>query len=140
MTDGLTAMEAARARNQSRSRKVPPPRHKAKPRDEEPAPTSDQAPPEQDPTPATPAAAPTAAGETPGDLSPRTIYLDRPSDDWLEDIAIAGRRAQPRVAASRSAVVRYALERLRADLEPHQVIDVLASRGDATTKPGRKRR
>ncbi|WP_392423625.1 hypothetical protein [Barrientosiimonas humi] len=134
-TDGIAAMQATRDRNRAeRSRRqVPPPRHKAKQQ-----PAAETSSPEPL-APAPEASRPPAAGLE--ELSARTIHLDRSSDDWLEDIAIAGRRARPRVAISRSAVVRYALEQLRADTDAETIVAALAARGEhGGAATGRKRR
>lgn len=142
-SDGLADMAAARnasaakRRNTGPSRQIPTPRHRAKttpPEREASAVAKDAE--SEEPTPV-PAPAPSTGSE---DLHARTIHLDQAADDWLEDIAIVGRRSRPRVAVSRSAVVRYALERLRAEQGAEAVVAVLASRGTDQAGGGRKRR
>ena len=69
-----------------------------------------------------------------------TFYLDEQAHEWLEDIAFAGRRSKPRVDASRSAVVRLALERLMDQMGVDAVVTELQGRAQrAPDSPGRKR-
>jgi hypothetical protein len=59
-----------------------------------------------------------------------TVYLEQGDDDFLETITHTGRTSQPKVAVSRSAVVRLALERLKDQLAAGDMVDELAARGD----------
>ncbi|AZZ83961.1 hypothetical protein C5O27_22575 (plasmid) [Gordonia alkanivorans] len=78
-----------------------------------------------------------ATGRTVG---PSTIYFDEPTDDWLEEVSIAGRRTKPRID-SRSAIARYAVRKLMNEMTPEQVIEAIRAESAATahTKPGRPR-
>jgi hypothetical protein len=67
-------------------------------------------------------------------------YLDAASDEFLEDVRAAARRATPKVDASRSAVVRLALLRLADELGPAELIAELRRRSASVAPgPGRKR-
>lgn len=68
-----------------------------------------------------------------------TIYLEQDDDDFLEAITHTGRTTQPKTAISRSAVVRLALERLHAQMNPNEIVDELRPRG-SQHGTGRKRR
>ena len=52
---------------------------------------------------------------------------------------IAARSARPRVDATRSAVIRFALTRLADELDPAQVVAELQRSAARHTGPGRKR-
>lgn len=156
-TDGLAAMRktreeaSARGKKNASARHAPPPRHPAKVRPPVADPVTDVAPTTDavestvvtDPVQAPPTAAP--AVTTPGadavvPLVRSTIYLDEHASTWLEDIAIAGRRARPKVDASRSAVVRLALERLMATTTVDEVVAELQGRSERVSdQVGRKR-
>jgi len=70
-----------------------------------------------------------------------TVYLEQDDDDFLETITHTGRMSRPKVAVSRSAVVRLALGRLHTQMTAGQIIDELRPRGDQPrTGTGRKRR
>lgn len=69
-----------------------------------------------------------------------TLYLDQDIDRYLEDVRIQGLTARPRVDVSRSAVVRLALRRLRAEMDPDQVKALLAAQPTDNSRTGRKRR
>lgn len=157
-TDGLAALQQQREKATAK-RRVPPPKHPAKPA---PADAVEQA---ETSLPSRPASAPvavraakkktssvlTAAAEKPaaadasGDgavlpLRRLTFYLDEQAHEWLEDIGYAGRRAKSRVDASRSAVVRLALERLMDQMGVEAVVAELQGRAErAPDSPGRKR-
>lgn len=72
-------------------------------------------------------------------LEKASIYLDPPSDDFLESVRITGRRSKPRVDASRSAVVRLALARLSEQMAPDQVVRELVARAPVHSGEGRRR-
>jgi hypothetical protein len=126
--DGLEALQAQRAK--ASARHAPPPRHVA---------------------PAKPPAAPMAGAHAPVEVAASaptaqsaliraSIYLDDASDEFLEDVRVAARRATPKVDASRSAVVRLALLRLSDELSPAEVVEQLRRRSaSAANGPGRKR-
>jgi hypothetical protein len=129
--DGLEALQAQRAR--ASARHAPPPRHTA-PAKRPSAPVVDA------PPPTARAAAKAAEPEGAGALVRASIYLDVAADGFLEDVRTAGRRASPKVDASRSAVVRLALLRLADDLGPAGVVAELSRRSAAAAvSPGRKR-
>lgn len=150
-TDGLAALAAQRDKARTSARRVPPPRHAPKAAPETAVTTTGT-------TPAAPRLAaekpsptsggnlqvsvvpqtPTAASTEP--LARSTIYVDSDADNWLEEVAILGRRGKPRTDASRSAVVRLALERMRAEMTPAEVIGELRTRAAAApSRGGRKR-
>lgn len=161
---GLDDMAQARQKR-ARARSMPPPRHAAPavaapvtaavPAPESPdttttvgAPADAQASPPQ-PTkkkqpaaPAAPATPPSAASTTTTGrtVGPSTIYFDEPTDDWLEEVCITGRRTKPRID-SRSAIARYAVRKLMNEMTPQQVIEAIRAESAATvhTKPGRPR-
>ncbi|RIS36631.1 hypothetical protein D2E71_26450 [Mycobacteroides abscessus] len=100
-------------------------------------------------TPAAPTAAPAAAPPPAAPKSPRpaptteltkvSIYLDDPTDAYLETVRGAARTARPRVDATRSAVVRLALNRLAEQLDPAEVVAELQRKAAGHSGPGRKR-
>lgn len=75
----------------------------------------------------------------PTQLTKVSIYLDEPTDAFLETIRTAARFAKPRVDATRSAVVRLALYRLAQQLHPSDLVAELQRKAAAHTGPGRKR-
>jgi hypothetical protein len=92
------------------------------------------------PTPLAPPTRPAASPGTTGtDLAKVSIYLDEPTDTYLETIRAAARTAKPRVDATRSAVVRLALNRLADQLGPAAVVAELGRNAAGHTGPGRKR-
>ncbi|MBE7157754.1 MAG: hypothetical protein INR62_04860 [Rhodospirillales bacterium] len=90
------------------------------------------------PTVAAPPAT-TTKGRTVG---PSTIYFDEATDDFLEEVCIAGRRSKPRID-SRSAIARYAMRKLMAEMSPEEVMAAIRAEGEAAGlsqgKPGRPR-
>lgn len=145
MADGLESLRAMRDKSASR-RSLPPPRHQPR---QTPVQMPDPAPPPPPPAvqpppsgqpPAVPTAqppAPLAASGT--DLSRVSIYLDESTDTYLETVRAAARTAKPRVDATRSAVVRLALNRLANQLPPAEVVAELGRKAAGHTGPGRKR-
>lgn len=126
--NGLDALQGMRSKATS-ARHAPPPRH---------APPARSAPnkPAED-TSKLITAKQTASGEpTSDELLRCSIYLDGDADTYLDDIRGAGRRHQPKVDASRSAVVRYALEQLARKMSPADVADALSRRRAAAPKNG----
>lgn len=93
--------------------------------------TTAAAPPPVQPAPARPA--------PPSDLTKVSIYLDEPTDAFLEAVRTAARFAKPRVDATRSAVVRLALTRLAEQLHPSDLVAELQRKAATHTGPGRKR-
>lgn len=92
--------------------------------------------------PVRPAAPPqTGAPSSPvrTELTKVSIYLDEPTDAFLETIRTAARFAKPRVDATRSAVVRLALNRLAQQLHPSDLVAELQRKAAAHPGPGRKR-
>ncbi|WP_461666421.1 hypothetical protein [Gordonia sputi] len=159
---GLDDMAQARQKR-ARARSMPPPRHTAPAVSAAPATAPEPAPEQPDTTanapaaaqassptkkkqPAAPAPAPstasaaTAASAAGRTFGPSTIYFDEPTDDWLEEVSIAGRRSKPRID-SRSAIARYAVRKLMNEMTPEQVIEAIRAESAATahTKPGRPR-
>lgn len=75
----------------------------------------------------------------PTELTKVSIYLDETTDNFLETIRTAARFAKPRVDATRSAVVRLALNRLAQQLHPSDLVAELQRKAATHTGPGRKR-
>ena len=73
-------------------------------------------------------------------LSKVSIYLDGDADAYLERVRIHARGGQPRVDATRSAIVRLALNRLAKQSSVDQVVEDLRGSSAIRTVPGRKRR
>ena len=75
-------------------------------------------------------------------LSKMSICLDGASDVFRESVRVLGRASQPRVDATRSAVVRLAVMKLARDLSPAEVIEELrrSAPSNGTARPGRPRR
>jgi hypothetical protein len=73
------------------------------------------------------------------DLAKYSVYFDDTTDEFLESVRVAGRKIKPKIAASRSAVVRLALTKLAEQLTPEQVAAELARRAPEHTKTGRQR-
>lgn len=135
--DSLTAMRESK-------RRVPPPRHQPRqtPVDMPAAtPAAPTAAPAAAPPPAaapkSPRPAPTTTPAT--ELTKVSIYLDDPTDAYLETVRGAARTARPRVDATRSAVVRLALNRLAEQLDPVAVVAELQRKAAGHSGPGRKR-
>lgn len=167
LTDGLAALTQQRAKATAKrkprdggARELLPPRHPAKavttmdePVGESVVEQMGQREPEiegsiPDTTAAVSGASPAGVGDPAGvasspeavPLRRLTFYVDEAAHEWLEDIAFAGRRAKPRVDASRSAVVRLALERLMGEVGVDAVVGELQGRAQrAPDSPGRKR-
>ncbi len=155
MSNGLDKLNGMRTRG-SGVRRMPAPRNgpRATPVDLTASGDEGQAgraaPPAQEPaaspapTPAAPVAVapsePTPApkadrqdkDELPDKLEKATIYLDAPTDAFLEDVIAAGRRQKPRVD-SRSAIVRLALRELANKMSPEEVVTAIRA---TSTKAG----
>lgn len=151
--DGLQALAAQRDQAKSRSsRHLPPPRHAFKKREasaSQPA-GKQSAPNSTDPattpaieapsTPAPEVKETSAAPAATSDLVRATAYLLPLDDTWLSDVAQRGRQGRPRVDASRSAVIRFALERLRSEMGADEIVAELQARAARSTQSvGRKR-
>lgn len=85
------------------------------------------------------AASPVVRPPRPTELTKVSIYLDEPTDAFLESVRTAARFAKPRVDATRSAVVRLALTRLAQQLHPSDLVAELQRKAATHTGPGRKR-
>ena len=140
MPDGLDSLAAMRTTKTATSRRtLPPPRHQ--PRSTpvqmpEPVAPPPATPPVEQPPPPPPQAAVPPAGT---DLTKASIYLDEPTDAYLETVRAAARTAKPRVDATRSAVVRLALNRLAEQFTPAEVVAELQRSAAAHSGPGRNR-
>lgn len=151
-SDGIDSLSAA-FRRPPRERTIPPARHK--PRDSTvpmaPPPVSDPQPTEAEQT-AKPQERPAevrslrvrsrqASESTPraGSLSPSTVSLDRRTEEVLEAVRTAGRFADPKVDANRSATIRLAVARLAEQMTPEQIADELRRRAPVSQTIGRKR-
>lgn len=138
MADGLDSLTAMRAKSSASRRTMPPPRHQPRrtpvdiPDNASPPAVAPQPPPQAPPAP-TP---PTTAGT---DLTKVSIYLDDTTDAYLETVRAAARATKPRVDATRSAVVRFALNRLAEQLAATEVVAELQRSAAAHNGPGRKR-
>ncbi len=82
---------------------------------------------------------PDSGAEGANGVSKMSIYLDGSTDEFLEAVRVMGRASQPRVDATRSAVVRLAIAKLARDFSPAQVVEELL-RCTAHNGPGRPRR
>lgn len=78
-------------------------------------------------------------GKEVAELTKVSLYLDLCTDLYLETIRTHARKMEPRVDATRSAVVRLALKRLASDLSPAEVVVELQSKAATHTGRGRKR-
>jgi hypothetical protein len=138
MADGLDSLTAMRTKATSR-RTLPPPRHQPRQTPVE-MPRAPGQPPDEivAAPPATPPALrpPVDAGT---ELNKVSIYLDENTDAYLETVRNAGRATKPRTDATRSAVVRLALNRLAAQLAPADVVAELRRNAATHSGPGRKR-
>ena len=150
MTDGLDDLDRQRTARQrsARARNIPPSRHPAadKPtaadqqrtklvppvpiRADPPAASVAQAP---KPAPVPVASPPLAAA---GELIRTTLHLSPAEDEFLEAVRSAGRGRRPRLDASRSAVARYAIAKLAAQMTPEQIVTALEEPVQPTTSNG----
>lgn len=156
MTDGLSMLDEKR---KSRSRSIPSPRNRPRstpvqvaevapvsaPATGEAAAATEPEPvavPEAPPKPAPAAKEKPSAGESavPEPTIKMSIYLEASDDLYLEEITHAGKTSRPRIAISRSAIVRLALERLAATMTADEIVDQLRRTGDEHQGAGRKRR
>lgn len=140
MADGLDSLTAMRSKSTTSRRAIPPPRHQPRrtPVDmpAAPSPATASEPPKAQPAAPAPAMPPPAAGT---DLTKVSIYLDDTTDAYLETVRAAARATKPRVDATRSAVVRLALNRLAEQLTPAEIVAELQRSAAAHSGPGRKR-
>lgn len=104
-------------------------------------PTLAVAPKKQPPISAAPSEPAKAAGERPGDddLARYSVYLDATLDDYLTDVLNAGRKRRPKLAVSRSAVVRLALTELASRMNPDGAAAQIAAKAPVSNGTGRKR-
>lgn len=140
MADGLDSLTAMRTKPATSRRTMPPPRHQPRrtPVDMPATPPPATEPPKAQPAASAPATPPPAAGSS-TDLTKVSIYLDDTTDSYLEMVRAAARTTKPRVDATRSAVVRLALNRIAAELTPAEVVAELQRSAAAHSGPGRKR-
>lgn len=89
------------------------------------------------PVATTPAKA--AAQQQAEELARYSIYLDTTLDDYLTEVLNAGRKRRPKLAVSRSAVVRLALTELAGRMDPAAAVAEIAKRAPATDGTGRRR-
>ena len=141
MADGLDSLTAMRSKSTTSRRTIPPPRHQPRRTPVEmpaaPSPAPAPEPPKAQPAAPAPAAMPPPAAGT--DLTKVSIYLDDTTDAYLETVRAAARATKPRVDATRSAVVRLALNRLAEQLTPAEIVAELQRSAAAHSGPGRKR-
>jgi hypothetical protein len=69
-----------------------------------------------------------------------TSYVDESQDAYLDDVKYVGVRRRTKIDVSRAAVMRFALERLMADMTPEQAYQAIAARPVDPKASGRKRR
>jgi hypothetical protein len=81
-----------------------------------------------------------ATGQGSGPSRPVTLYLEEDQIQFLEEAHIAGLLSTPRLDLSKSAVVRLALRRLKAEMTVADIAGVLRAQPTDPTKTGRKRR
>lgn len=141
MADGLDSLTAMRSKSTTSRRTMPPPRHQPRrtPVDmpaAAPSPATAPEPPKAQPAAPVPATPLPATGT---DLTKVSIYLDDTTDAYLETVRAAARASKPRVDATRSAVVRLALNRLADQLTPAEIVGELQRSAAAHSGPGRKR-
>lgn len=128
MSDGLDRLESARSAN--RGRRIPPSRNGPR---ETPVRLAETAVQETAGTSALPSPpTPLRRSEVikvAEAVTRRSIHLSPNEDSYLEAVFLAGRQdPKGRFDASRSAVVRLALERLGEEMTPEQVVAALRSR------------
>lgn len=89
----------------------------------------------------TPPAAPgkTARQQQVEELARYSIYLDATLDDYLADVLNAGHKRRPKLAISRSAVVRLALTELASRMDPAAAAAEIAKRAPVADGTGRRR-
>lgn len=151
--NGLDDMEAARLKRASTNRRVPPPKNPPR------STAVELSLPENEPDPAllvqsltveravSKPPTPTVAAELQQlavtdeitELSKYSVYFDTNMDDFLDEVQAAGRQQRPKIAPSRSAVVRLALTKLAEAMTPEQIVLELASRAPKRTGTGRQR-
>jgi len=70
---------------------------------------------------------PAPAAQTESSEPPLTVYLDHVHNDFARDVSHAGARGRPRVSISGAAVIRHALDQLRAEMTPEQACQAIAA-------------
>ena len=150
MPDGLGMLDEKRQR---RARSIPAPRNPARTTPVQVVELAPEVPAPAEPAdvttapekaPARPKAARSARPQVKPEVQQPTIkmsiYLEASDDVYLENIAHAGKTGTPKVAISRSAIVRLALERLSNTMTTDEIVNELRGRGDEHQGSGRKRR
>jgi hypothetical protein len=69
-----------------------------------------------------------------------TSYVDESQDAYLDDVKVVSVRRRTKIDVSRAAVMRFALERLMADMTPEQAYEAIAAKPVDPKASGRKRR
>lgn len=95
-------------------------------------------PPDQPGTPPTPVST-SRSSDAGNALAPSTISLDRKTEELLEAVRTAGRFAQPKVDANRSATIRFAMAILAEQFTPEQIVVELRKRAPTGAGTGRRR-
>lgn len=144
--DGLASLRAKREKaTSSSSRHLPPARNAPKKPSGAALSGEDARSPQAGPIPPAPPRQPEVNAtqpevDEPPQLVRATIYMLADDDDWLEGVAREARTRRPRVDASRSAVTRLALTRLRESMTPEEIVDLLSNRAASSQQSiGRKR-
>ena len=141
MSDGLESLNAMRQKATGSRRSVPPPRHQPR-RTPVAMPETAKTPTREEASSSATAPAPPqqrAGAAATGELAKVSVYLDETTDTYLETIRSAARSTRPRVDATRSAVVRLALNRLASQLSTQEVVAELRRSAASHSGPGRKR-
>lgn len=137
MTDGLSMLNKKR---EQATRQRPPTRHPRAVPDADPAPAPETTlATEQErakPDFIGPSTTTKVTVSTEQTTIPRSVQLDEDTDEFLDHVRSAGRRA--RVDANRSAVIRYALRKLRDQEAPDQIAEALRAEKPRHGKAGRR--
>ncbi len=146
MSNGLDALAGMRNKRTS-TRTIPPPRNPPRATAVQ-LPTQSAAPEQAAEEPQiAPSASPLPQATPPAELPPVhevpltkvSIYVDPNSDEFLESVRSAGRKSRPKIDASRSAVVRFALTQLAAAMTPEQIAQKLQEQAGHYGGTGRRR-
>lgn len=99
--------------------------------------------PDQSTASSEPPALPDSAASKPltkDELRKIAVYLEGEQDTALEALRYLGTAQRPRLDVSKSAVVRFALKRLLADLSHEEIVGAIAASPVDSQATGRKRR
>lgn len=143
MPDGLDILDAKRERRATTRRAGVPPSQNQPATAAVPVRSGELSSADVEPAQSAPSStpAPSSTSETVDveQLVKTTIHLNAADDRFLDEVSFVGRRAQPKVDASRSAVTRLALRRLAAHMTPDEIVDDLRRGISNSSGAGRKR-